>query len=87
MKNVDTDLIKSKQLTKTVRQDIHRLLWGKYGLSRSLNRDEFDARKKHLEDEYGQHFKSFEHHTDKIWHRQVVPGMETGFRCGFNVKK
>lgn len=86
-KNVDTDLIKSKELTKEVRQDIHRLLWGKYGLSRSMDRDEFDVRKELLEDEYGKHFKNFQHHTEKVWTYQVVPGIATGHRCGFNVTK
>ena len=49
--------------------------------------DDFDARKEVLRSKYGCYFKSFEHHAETIWKFQVLPGIESEHKCGYNITK
>ena len=80
--------INEKQRRAEIKRNISKHLWSKQcGLSTAQSRDDFDARKEVLRSKYGSYFKSFEHHTETIWNSQVVPGIKSEFKCGYNVKK
>ena len=80
--------INKRKKKAEIRHNIYKLLWSvECGLSTAHSMDDFDARKEVLRSKYGRYFKSFEHHAETIWKFQVLPGIESEHKCGYNISK
>ena len=80
--------INKRKKKAEIRRNIYKLLWSvECGLSTAHSMDDFDARKEVLRSKYVHYFKSFEHHAETIWKFQVLPGIESEHKCGYNITK